>query len=129
MAHSKTIAGLMGPSLIALAAALLINLGSMSTLLEAVSRDPAIVLVSGVLAFVAGLAVVRVHNHWAADWAVVVTIFGWLLLIGGLVRMLFPIRLAELAATLSPSTGLIVGEAVVFLVIGAFLSYKAYMRN
>jgi hypothetical protein len=129
MAHSKTIAGLLGPSLIALAAALLINLGSMSTLLEAVSRDPAIVLVSGVLAFVAGLAVVRVHNHWAADWAVVVTIFGWLLLIGGLVRMLFPIRLAEMAASLSPSTGLIVGEAVVFLVIGAFLSYKAYMRN
>ena len=129
MAHSKTIAGLIGPSLIALAAALLINLGSMPALLEAVSRDPAIVLVSGVLAFVAGLAVVRVHNHWAADWAVVVTIFGWLLLIGGLVRMLFPIRLAEMAATLSPSTGLIVGEAVVFLVIGAFLSYRAYMRS
>ena len=129
MAHSKTIAGLLGPSLIALAAALLINLGSMSTLVEAVSRDPAIVLVSGVLAFVAGLAVVRVHNHWAADWAVVVTIFGWLLLIGGLIRMLFPIRLAEMAATLSPSTGLIVGEAVVFLVIGAFLSYRAYMRS
>ena len=129
MPHSKTIAGQIGPSLIVLAAALLINLGSMSTLVEAVSRDPAIVLVSGVLAFVAGLAVVRVHNHWAADWAVVVTIFGWLLLIGGLVRMLFPIRLAEMAATLSPSTGLIVGEAVVFLVIGAFLSYKAYVRS
>ena len=129
MAHSKTIAGLIGPSLIALAAALLINLGSMSALVEAVSRDPAIVLVSGVLAFVAGLAVVRVHNHWAADWAVVVAIFGWLLLIGGLIRMLFPIRLADMAATLSPNTGLIVGEAVVFLVIGAFLSYKAYMRS
>ena len=129
MAHSKTIAGLIGPSLIALAAALLINLGSMSTLVEAVSRDPAIVLVSGVLAFVAGLAVVRVHNHWAADWAVLVTIFGWLMLIGGLVRMLFPVRLAAMAATLSQSTGLIVGEAVVFLVIGAFLSYRAYMRG
>jgi hypothetical protein len=117
------------PSLIALAAALLINLGSMSALVEAVSHDPALVLVSGVLSFVAGLAVVRVHNHWAADWAVLVTIFGWLLLIGGLVRMLFPIWLAGMAATFSPSTGLIVGEAVVFLVIGAFLSYKAYISS
>ena len=78
MANSKTIAGLIGPSLIALAAGLLINLGSMSALVEAVSHDPALVLVSGVLSFVAGLAVVRVHNHWAADWAVLVTIFGWL---------------------------------------------------
>jgi hypothetical protein len=128
MAHSKTIAGLIGPSLIAFAAALLINLGSMSALVEAVG-DPAILLVFGLLAFVAGLAVVRVHNHWAANWAVLVTIFGWLLLIGGLVRMLFPIWLAGMAATLSQNTGIIVGEAVVFLVIGAFLSYKAYMRS
>ena len=43
--------------------------------------------------------------------------------------MLFPIGLAGMAASLSPSTGLIVGEAVVFLVIGAFLSYKAYMSS
>jgi hypothetical protein len=70
-----------------------------------------------------------VHNHWAADWAVLVTIFGWLLLIGGLIRMLFPIWLAGMAAALSQNTGLIVEEAVVFLVIGAFLSYKAYMRS
>ena len=129
MANSKTIAGLLGPSLIALAASLLINLRSMSALIEGVAHDPALVLVSGVLAFVAGLAIVRVHNHWAADWAVLVTIFGWLMLIGGLVRMLFPVRLAAMAATLSQSTGLIVGEAVVFLVIGAFLSYRAYMRG
>jgi uncharacterized membrane protein HdeD (DUF308 family) len=58
------------------------------TSLKAVSHDPALVLVSGVLSFVAGLAVVRVHNHWAADWAVLVTIFGWLLLIGGPSRAL-----------------------------------------
>jgi uncharacterized membrane protein HdeD (DUF308 family) len=70
------------------------------TSLKAVSHDPALVLVSGVLSFVAGLAVVRVHNHWAADWAVLVTIFGWLLLIGGLVRMLFPIWLAGMRALL-----------------------------
>src|SRR6516164_6053260 len=38
-----------------LAAALLINLGSMSALVEAISHDPALVLVSGVLSFVAGL--------------------------------------------------------------------------
>src|SRR5215467_9388742 len=81
----------------------------------------------GRIAHQSRLAVVRVHNHWAGDWAVLVTIFGWLLLIGGLVRMLFPIWLAGMAATFSPSTGLIVGEAVVFLVIGAFLSYKAYI--
>jgi hypothetical protein len=129
LANSKTIAGLIGPTLIALAAALLINLGSISTLVESVSHDPALVLVSGILSFVAGLAVVRVHNHWAGDWAVLVTILGWLLLIGGVVRILFPIWLAKMAANFAPNTGLIVGEGIVFLVIGAFLSYKAYISR
>jgi hypothetical protein len=119
----------MGPTLIALAAALLINLGSMSALVESVSRDPALVLISGVLSFVAGLAVVRVHNHWAGGWVVLVTILGWLLVIGGLVRMLFPIWLAGMAASLVLSAGFIVGEAIVLLVVGGFLSWKAYTTS
>ena len=129
MANSKALASLIGPTLIALAAAMFINLGSISTLVESVSHDPALVLVSGVLSFVAGLAVVRVHNHWAGGWVVLVTILGWLLLVGGLVRILFPIWLAGMAANFAPSTGLVAGEAVVFLVIGAFLSYKTYISS
>jgi hypothetical protein len=129
MTSSKTIAGLMGPTLIAIAAALLVNLGSIPALVEPVAHDPALVVVSGVLSFVAGLAVVRVHNHWAADWTVLVTILGWLLLIGGLVRMLFPLWLAGMAASLGRSTGMIAGEAVVLLVIGLYLSYNAYMTS
>ena len=129
MANSKAIAGLVGPTLISLAASILINLGSISALVESVSRDPALVLVSGVLSFVAGLAIVRVHNHWAGDWAVLITILGWLLLVGGLVRMLFPIWLAGMAADLGQHTGFIIGEAVPLLAIGGFLSYKAYMSG
>jgi hypothetical protein len=129
MTNSRTIAGLIGPTLIALAVAVLVNLGSLSALVEPVSNDPALVLLSGVLSFVAGLAIVRVHNHWRGDWAVLVTILGWLLLVGGIIRMLFPIWLAQMAANLAHSTGLVAGEAVVLLVIGAFLSYKAYMSS
>jgi len=126
MAMSKTIAGLMGPTLVALAASLFVNIDSISALVEPVSHDPALVMVSGVLSFVAGLAVVRVHNHWGSGWAVLVTILGWLLLIAGLIRMLFPIALSGLAASVGKNTGLIAGEAIVLLAIGAFLSYKAY---
>jgi hypothetical protein len=126
MANSKAIAALIGPTLIALAASLLVNLDAMMALVEPVSRDPALVLISGVISFVAGLAVVRLHNRWVRDWTLLVTIFGWLLLVGGLVRMLFPIWLSALAAKVVTDTGFIATEAIVLLLIGAFLSYKAY---
>ena len=100
MVTSKTIAGLVGPTFVAVAAALILNLGSISAVLEPLSRDPALVLIYGIFLFVAGLAIVRFHNRWTADWSVLVTILGWLLIVGGLVRMLFPLRLAQWLVTL-----------------------------
>jgi len=129
MSTSKLIAGLMGPTLVALAAALVLNLGAIPVLVEAVSHDPALVLVSGVVTFVAGLAVVRSHNRWAADWTVLVTILGWLALLGGLVRMLFPVKLAQMAAGFTGHQGAVMAEAAVFLVLGAFLSVKGYRAD
>ena len=129
MPRSKTIAGLIGPTLIAIAVALLVNLESFPALAESVSRDPLLIFVSGVLMFIAGLAIVRVHNRWEADWTVLVTVLGWIALIGGLARMMFPTELAAMTAKVSQDTGLIATEAVVLLVVGAFLSYEGYSRN
>ena len=126
---SKTIASLIGPTLIAVAAALLLNLGSISAVLEPMSRDPALVLIYGMFLFVAGLAIVRFHNRWAADWSVLVTIIGWLLIVGGLSRMLFPLRFAALAADFAQSSGVVAVVAGLLLVTGGFLSFKAYMSS
>jgi hypothetical protein len=94
METSKTIAGLIGPTFVAVAAGLLLNLGSISAVLEPLSRDPALVLIYGIFLFVAGLAIVRFHNHWVVSWSVLVTILGWLLVVGGLARILFPLKFA-----------------------------------
>jgi hypothetical protein len=129
MTTSKMIAGLIGPTLVAIAAAMLINVGSFPALTEQISRDPALIFVSGILLLVAGLAIVRAHNIWAGGWPVLVTVLGWLAVLGGLVRMLFPIKLAAIVAGVGQSTGLIAAVAVVLLVLGAFLSFKGYARN
>jgi hypothetical protein len=126
MTTSKTIAGLIGPTLVAIALGMLFNLASFPALAEQVSREPALIFLSGVLLFVAGLAIVRVHNVWSGGWPVLVTILGWLALVGGLIRILLPTRLAEIAAGFAQNTGLITASGIVLLVIGAFLSFKAY---
>jgi hypothetical protein len=94
MRTSKTIAGLIGPTLVAVA-----------------------------------VAIVRAHNIWADGWPVLVTVFGWLILLGGLARMLFPTQIAAIAAGVGRSTGLIVTSMIVLLVLGAILSFKGYSRD
>jgi hypothetical protein len=126
---SKLIAGLMGPTLVAIAAAILLNLASLPELAEQISRDPGVIFLSGILLFVAGLAITRAHNVWAGGWPVLVTVLGWLAILSGLIRMFFPMQLAALAAAMAQRPAGIITAAVVVLVLGGFLSFKAYNRD
>lgn len=129
MTTSKSIAALTGPTLVAGAVAVLLNLGTWPTLVEQAFRDPALIFVSGFLLFVAGLAIVRAHNRWEGGWPVLVTVVGWLALLGGLSRILFPTRLVRIAVGAVEITGVLPAVAIVCLVVGAFLSFKGYSRE
>jgi hypothetical protein len=130
MTTSKTIAALLGPTLVASAVSLLANLHTAQIIIEGLSKDPALIMIAGYAAFVPGLAIVYFHNRWTGGWPVLVTVMGWLALIVGLLRMVFPTQLAVLTARIAPSSGGVFPVfAVVFLMIGGFLSFKAYGRK
>jgi len=128
MTTSKSIAGLIGPTLVVGAGAVLLNLGTWPALVERGFRDPPLVFESGFPLFVAGLAIVRAHNRWSGGWPVLVTMVGWLGLLAGISRILFPARLAPIAVGAVQRAGVLPAVAIVFLVIGAFLSFKGYSR-
>ena len=126
MAYSKLIAGYIGPLLVAMGAAMLINRGFFPRMIEQMVNDQGLIFLSGILSLLAGIAIVRVHNVWTGGWRILVTVIGWLAIVGGLVRMWIPQYAAPIAETFAVSgAGLAVGGIVV-LGLGAFLSYKAY---
>jgi hypothetical protein len=124
------IAGLMGPTLVAIAAAMVLNFASFPELAEQVSRDPSLIFIflSGILLFVAGLAIVRVHNVWVGGGPVLVTVLGWVAILSGLARMLFPTQLAAIAAAVAQKPGGIIAGAIIVLVLGLSL-VKGYTRG
>ena len=116
MTNSKRIAGLVGPSLVALTLTELLNL-------DIWTHTPAVVVyLSGTLLFVAGLSIVRVHNHWTTRWPVLVTIIGWFALLAGLARMMAP----EFAQRLVQHTTTPYPWIFAMLAIGSVLTIKAY---
>lgn len=123
MATSRRIAGLAGPTIVAMIA-------SEFPLVQPHLYDkqiPPVVYLSGVLMFVAGLAIVRVHNRWARNWTVLVTLTGWFSGALGLFRM-FAAGVYQQSAAGTSTTALMVLEGVL-LVCGLFLSFKAYYRT
>ena len=129
MTTSKSIAGLIGPTLVVGALAVLVNLGAWPARVEQGFSNPALIFLSGFPLFVAGLAIVRVHNRWEGNWSVLVTIAGWLTLLGGFSRILLPTRLASIAVGAVRTTGVLPAVAIVFLLVGGFLSFKGYSRE
>ncbi|MCB1548332.1 MAG: hypothetical protein KDJ41_10960 [Hyphomicrobiaceae bacterium] len=126
-APSRLIAGFAGPLMLALGVAMLMNRAAMVAMTGEFARNQGLVFLAGILALVAGIAIVRVHNVWSGGWPVVVTVLGWLAIVGGLARMWFPQFAAPIAQTLlgGRQTALVIG-GVALLALGAFLTFKAY---
>jgi hypothetical protein len=112
--------------MVALGAAMLLNRELFPAMVGQIAQDYGLIFLSGVLSLIGGIAIVRVHNVWSGGWRVIITLIGWLAVIGGLVRMWFPQKLAPIAASFANNgTALVTAGAIVFA-LGAFLSFKAY---
>lgn len=122
MTDSKRIAGLLGPTLIALSITEAMHLRFLATFIGP-SHGP-LVYLNGTLLFVAGLAIVRAHNRWTG-WPVLVTLTGWATMLVGLARMIAPVSSQRGAENLTTVFALL----FVLLAIGTFLTFKAYVSK
>jgi hypothetical protein len=70
------------------------------------------------------------HNRWTGGWPMLITLVGWLSLVIGLIRMVFPMQLAAIMAKSAPALlNMMPAVAAIFLLIGGVLSYRAYVRD
>jgi hypothetical protein len=121
--NSKTIAGLLGPTIIAMVV-------SEFPLVQPHLYDaqiPPVVYLSGTLMFVAGLAIVRAHNRWTRDWTVLVTLSGWFFLVLGLFRMFAAGAYRRTSANTSATVFMILEGMLA--ICGLILTFKAYSRS
>ena len=123
MANSKQIAALLGPTMVAMLVAEL-------PLVQPHLYDqqiPPVVYLSGVLLFVAGLAIVLAHNIWVKNWTVLITLCAWSLLLLGLIRMFAASQYRQ--ATESTSSCVFILLEGCLLVVALFMTFKAYSRS
>lgn len=126
MAPTRQIAGFMGPLALAIGIAMLANQQAISGMAAEIARNTGLIFLSGILLLLAGIAILRVHNVWSGGWPVIVTVVGWLAVVGGLFRMWMPQMAAPIADRLGGNATLIIVAGAVLVALGGFLSYKAY---
>ncbi len=126
METSLFLAKLLGPFFVIVGIGLLINPDRYRIAAAEVVDSRALLYGFGALALGGGLAIVLTHNVWVWDWPVIITVIGWLMIVRGTSRILFPQQVGDLAARMLGSRVLLVSGAIV-LVLGAILCWRGFI--
>ena len=126
MENSILLAKFIGPYIIVIGMGLLFNPKTYQKIMEDFFKNAALVYVTGLITFVAGLAIVMSHNLWGLDWRIIITLLGWNVLIKGVWLIISPDTSAKMAALFAKNNKLATIPWIIMLVIGIFLTVKGY---
>ena len=126
LAMSIWISKLLGPVILVLSIPMIIMPASLQETTKRFLADSPLILISGVLAMTAGLSIVNTHNIWVLNWPLIITLFGWALVLGGASRIIVPRIVGKVGWAMmgSPAITRIVGAF--WALLGAFLTLKGY---
>ena len=128
MDRSSFLARLIGPTFVAIALGMLINLSIYETMIAKALRPGILLYLSGLLSLLAGLAIIN-HNTWHMDWRVIITVLGWLMTIGGIIRIVAPQITIAIGSTVYSGRAPTIVVALIVGALGAFLSVKGYVQR
>ena len=127
MQQSLTIARLVGPVLAAIGVGMLANETTYRQMAAQFLSDYPFIYFSGILALVAGLYIINVHNIWTRDWRSLITAIGWIITCIGVFRILAPQFTVYVAGSIVAMSGLFIGAGIVLLTLGGFITFKGYV--
>ena len=94
------LARILGFYLIIACVSILINRRKVAAMAATIDSNSLSFYVTGAFTLLLGLIMVSLHNIWTADYRGVVTAFGWLTLIKGATRLLFPDKMISVGKRL-----------------------------
>jgi hypothetical protein len=128
-AMTRGFARALGPFLIILAAATAARSTEMGAIASGFFQDGPLALVTGAFTLGLGCAMLAAHHHFNSLAAVVVTVFGIVTALRGVVLLISPRSLAPLAEHLIAQPGVILIPVTIAFLIGAYLSFVGWFAK
>jgi hypothetical protein len=127
--RTRTMARIVGPYLIVLAAVLFARQSSLAPLLSAFMPNEPLVLATGAFTLMAGLTMIAAHHHWTGASAIVISLIGVAAALKGASLMVAPSLGAEMTAAVARTPGLLLIAAGVELLVGVWLSFVGWLSK
>jgi hypothetical protein len=124
MQSTRVVARMLGGVLFISAAGILVNSEGYRATADEFLRGVGLIYMSGMMALVAGLAIVYLHNVWTKDWRTLLTLIGWFAVIDGILRVVVPQFIQRFDSWYIAQPGFLIGSGLIVLGLGLFLSFK-----
>ena len=127
MDASILLARLIGPVLVVVGLAALWDPGSLRAVAREFIDSRALLHLAGIMTLLAGLAIVNTHSRWEGGWPAIITLYGWLAIVGGTIRLAFPNRARAMGEAMLARPGMIRFSGAGQLALGVLLSAMGYL--
>jgi len=127
-ARTRAFARVIGPWLVIVPGIIAVRAPDMGALASEFFKSPLFVWFSGALLLFGGLLIIAFHQYWSSVAAMLISLFGWVLAIRGLVLMA-ALGLYERAADAMESVSLIRLIFGVLIAIGLYLTYVGWVAK
>ena len=127
METSLFLARLIGPVMGLMGLFILLHPGRLERAAREILDSAALLLIAGLLAFPAGLAIVLTHNVWSADWRGLITLLGWIAMLAGVARVLLPGQIGALGEAMLRNRAMTAVPGALLAALGVCLCYARYL--
>jgi hypothetical protein len=128
MSNSLFLARLIGPVMLVVGLAVFANQRGFRDMSEEFLASRALMFLSGLLLMPAGLTIVLTHNVWSADWRVLITLLGWLIAIGGALRLFGPLFVVKAGRAVLNKPYFTSIAAAIWVVLGLLFCFFGYLH-
>ena len=97
---TEILARIFGLYMLAAGIGLALNSADMLKMVEEMRQSPLAFYLGGLIAFAIGAAIVSLHNDFSSGLAIVITLFGWVVLAEGVIMLAFPKAMQAFAGKL-----------------------------
>ena len=115
-----------GLTYLAIGLGMLVNPRFYKEMLNKMIDNEAVLFVTGLSVFVIGYFLVAHHNIWTSGRTIIITIFGWLALLKGLMMVVIPEKSIKLYNLIKISEGQLSIYGVIVFVLGIIFAYLGY---
>ena len=127
-AQTRVFARVMGPWLVIVPGIIILRMSDMGALASEFFQSVLFEWFAGALLLFTGLLIIAFHQYWSSVAAVMISLFGWVLALRGLVLMAAPQLYQHAAASIG--TGLAVRIIFGILVaMGIYLTYVGWLAK